>query len=58
MTERESIELFSNDLERLVNRYAREFDLSIQSAIGCLEWEKAKLLNQTLNPELYPDEDE
>ena len=57
MTEKKAIELFSNDLERLVDRYAREFDLTLQSAIGCLEWEKAKLLNETLNPELYEKED-
>jgi hypothetical protein len=57
MTEKESIKLFSDDLERLVNKYAREFDLTLQSAIGCLEWEKAKLLNETLNPELYDDEE-
>lgn len=57
MEEKQAIELFSNELERLVNRYAREFDMTLQSAIGCLEWEKAKLLNQALNPELYPDEE-
>jgi hypothetical protein len=57
MSEKESIKLFSDDLERLVNKYAREFDLTLQSAIGCLEWEKAKLLNETLNPELYDDEE-
>ena len=58
MNEKKAIELFSNDLEKLVDRYAREFDLTLQSAIGCLEWEKAKLLNETLNPELYEKDEE
>lgn len=57
MSEKESIKLFSEELEKLVNRFAREFDLTLQSAIGCLEWEKAKLLNQELNPELYDTPD-
>ena len=57
MTERETIRLFSADLERLVNRYAREFEMEIESAIGCLQMEAAKLINQHLNPELYENDD-
>lgn len=57
MTERETIKLFSADLERLVNRYAREFEMEIESAIGCLQMEASKLINQHLNPELYEEDD-
>jgi hypothetical protein len=58
MDEKQAIKMLSADLEKLIDRYAREFDMSLQAAIGCLEWEKAKLINQELNPELYSDEDE
>ena len=58
ITQVEQQSAFSNDLEKLVNHYANEFDLSYQSVIGCLELEKAKLLNEMLNPELFEDDDE
>ena len=56
MKEREQQYAFSCELRSLVNRYANEFDLSYESVIGCLEKEKATLLNELLNPELYEDE--
>lgn len=55
MTEREQQSAFSYELEAMVNRFAREFDMSYQSVLGCLELEKAKLINEMLNPELYED---
>lgn len=56
MTEREQQQAFKNDLQALVNRYAHEFEMSYESMIGCFEVEKATLLNELINPELY-DED-
>lgn len=53
MNEREQQSIFTKELEMMVNRFANEFDMSYQSVIGCLELEKAKLLNEMLNPELY-----
>ncbi len=55
MTEKEQQKAFEVDLQSLVNRYANEFDLSYASILGCLEIEKATLLNELLNPELYED---
>lgn len=56
MTEREQQAAFAKDLEAMVNRYANEFDLSYESILGCFEIEKATLLNELLNPELYEDQ--
>ncbi len=56
MTEREQQSAFARDLKALVNRYAHEFDLSYESIFGCFEVEKATLLNELLNPELYEDQ--
>lgn len=43
MSEKEQIEAFADDLDRLVDRYRREFDLSYASVIGTLNM-KAHLL--------------
>lgn len=37
MTEREQIDAFATDLDKLVGRYCAEFELSTASAIGVLE---------------------
>ena len=58
MTQRQQQDLFSEELSRLVDRFAGEFELSYASVIGCIELEKAKLLNELLNPELYEEEDD
>ncbi len=58
MNNNKAAEMLSSDLSKLMDRYAREFDMPLQTAIGCLEWEKAKLLNETLNPELYEENEE
>lgn len=56
MTEREQQLAFAKDLRALVNRYAHEFDLSYESILGCFDVERATLLNELLNPELYEDQ--
>lgn len=58
MNERKQQDAFSNELARLVNRFANEFEMTYTSTIGCLELQKAKLLNELLNPELYDTDDE
>ena len=36
MTEKEQIDAFSDDIDRLITRYADEFDLSRAAAVGTL----------------------
>jgi hypothetical protein len=43
MTESEQISAFESDLERLIQRYRDEFELSNAAAIGVLELQKYKL---------------
>ena len=43
MTEQQQIEAFADDLDRLVDRYCDEFDLSYAAAVGVLHF-KAHLL--------------
>lgn len=44
MTEREQIEAFGDDLDKLVGRYIDEFDLSGASAIGVLAFKMHTLM--------------
>jgi len=43
MTEREQVEAFSDDLEKLIYRYRDEFDLTIASMVGVLECAKFEI---------------
>lgn len=54
MTEKEQIEAFADDLDRLVDRYCDEFDLSYAAAVGVLHF-KAHLLMDSWDES--PDED-
>ncbi len=36
MSEKEQIQAFADDLDRLVQRYIDEFELTAASAVGCL----------------------
>lgn len=57
MTQEEQQKAFESDLRKLVNHYAHEFDLTYSSIVGALELEKATLINELLNPELYKDDE-
>lgn len=37
MNQQEQTSAFCNDLDKLVDRYAKEFDLTYASVIGCLQ---------------------
>lgn len=39
----EQVDAFSMDLDNLIERYQQEFDLTIETMIGCLECTKAAL---------------
>jgi hypothetical protein len=43
MTEREQVEAFSDDLEKLIYRYRDEFDLTVAGIIGVLECAKLEV---------------
>jgi hypothetical protein len=38
MTDKEQIEAFADELDKLVSRYEKEFDLSAAGAIGVLQF--------------------
>lgn len=44
MTDSEQINAFQQDLEKLITRYTREFNLSLASAVGVLEIVKLDLV--------------
>ena len=44
MTEAEQARAFSDDLDRLVNRYRQEFDISFASVVAALEFKKFMLM--------------
>jgi hypothetical protein len=50
MTEREQIAAFAKELAMLVDRYRREFQLSLASAIGTLEVVKLELYVEQTKP--------
>jgi len=49
MNEREQIDAFAADLQRLIDRYRAEFNLTIASAIGTLEVVKLELFRNETN---------
>jgi hypothetical protein len=49
MTQEEQQQAFADDLGRLVDRYANEFEMTFFSMIGCLELQKARLARWTLD---------
>lgn len=49
MNDREQIDAFAADLEALVIRYRREFDLTLAGAVGALEIQKIALITEALD---------
>lgn len=44
MTEREQLQAFADDLDKLVGRYCDEFDLTAASAVGVLAFKMHTLM--------------
>lgn len=44
MTDREQTDAFAKDLDRLVDRYASEFELTFAQLVGVLEIKKVQLV--------------
>mgnify|MGYP003675543802 CR=1 FL=1 len=49
MTQEQQQNAFAEDLGRLIDRYAEEFEMTFPSMVGCLELQKAKLVDFCLN---------
>jgi hypothetical protein len=49
MDNKEQLRAFAGDLERVIDRYRNEFDLTLAEAIGTLEIIKLVLFNQETN---------
>jgi hypothetical protein len=58
MTQVQQQEAFADDLEKLIQRYIDEFDLTTASAIGCLEMVKNKLLMDQMGVAYIEEEDD
>lgn len=56
MKESKQIEIFQNELEALIQRYAEEFDLTVASMVGVLEVKIHELIHVAIND--TEDEDE
>lgn len=46
MTDREQIQAFADDLDRLVDRYRAEFEISMAGVIGALEFKQFVLMQE------------
>lgn len=55
MDQKEQIGRFSDDIEALIDRYRKEYDLSYAAAIGVLQIKIVLLATEALD---NPDEDE
>ena len=55
MSDREQTDAFSNDLNKLVQRYISEFELTVAQAVGVLEVKKHELIKAAIEQE---DDDE
>jgi hypothetical protein len=51
MTDKEQTQAFANDLDNLVNRYYREFDLSYAQAVGVLQMKQWLLIRDAADRE-------
>lgn len=49
MTQEEQQTAFAQELGKLVDRYAHEFEITFVSMVGCLEMQKAKLTQWCLD---------
>lgn len=49
MTDREQIQAFADDLDRLVERYRDEFEISMAGVIGALEFKQFTLMSEAQN---------
>lgn len=58
MTEKEQVTAFANDIDKLVERYKQEFDMTYAAAVGVL-FMKAQLLSlETVKFTMEGDEEE
>lgn len=48
MNHEEQADAFTDELERLIDRYREEFDLQYYAVIGILDMAKAQLLHEAL----------
>lgn len=46
MTDREQIQAFADDLDKLVDRYRAEFEISMAGVVGTLEFKKWLLMQE------------
>lgn len=46
MTDREQIQAFADDLDRLADRYRDEFEISMAGVIGALEFKQFTLMQE------------
>ena len=58
MDEKEQIECFSDDLDKLLERYSDEFDMSLASQVGTLFIKIQELISNSLEVEEEDEEDE
>ena len=54
----EQTDAFTFDLDTLVDRYIREFDINLYTIVGVLEGKQKELLEKGDNIEFTSDEDE
>ncbi len=58
MNEKEQIEAFADDVDRLVRRYENEFELSAASAVGVLQFKVHAICQSMMNEEPPSPEEE
>lgn len=51
MTDREQIKAFANDLDKLVDRYRDEFEITIAGVIGILSFKQFLLMQEACDKE-------
>ena len=49
MTQSEQILALSNELDRLIDRFRHEYDISVAAVVGVLEMHKHEILDGVLN---------
>ncbi len=57
MNQLDQIDCFACDIDALINRYRREFDLSVASVIGVLEMAKLDIYRDDVLTPLDDDDD-
>lgn len=57
MDQTTQIQAFCNDLDKLIDRYASEFDLNYASIIGALQMKSHLLCQEALDNNQNPDDE-